>query len=67
MKYYTYIFNISRVGASKVFAHFRRVLRQLTVVGRTASSLPNVNESLPSVFIDRRILSFQAVTVSQTH
>jgi len=38
MKYYTYIFNISRVGASKVFAYFRRVLQQLTVVGRTASS-----------------------------
>ncbi len=30
MNIYTYIFNISRVGASKVFARFSRVLRQLT-------------------------------------
>ena len=34
MKFYIYIFNISRVGPFMVFAPFRRLCRQLTVVGK---------------------------------
>lgn len=34
MKFYIYIFNISRVGPFMVFAPFRRLRWQLTVVGK---------------------------------
>ena len=34
MKFNIYIFIISRVGATMVFAPFRRLCRQLTVVGK---------------------------------
>ncbi len=45
MNIYTYIFNISRVGASKVFARFSRVLHQFLFGGRTTSLLPYISAS----------------------